>query len=474
MAYTPPTIGAAGLTISQYLDILNSLLNSFQSIYGPGAYVGNDAAEYQWISTVCLKINDTLQGLQLVYLNRSPATAVGAGLDGIVKLSGIARKQATASSVTLTITGTANTVIANGVARDVNGFLWDLPSTVTIPMSGTIDVTATCETLGAVSAAPSTISIINNPTAGWSTVNNAGAAAIGQPIETDAQLRARFYLSVALPSQTRVDGTLAGLKALPNVTRATVAENPTGATDIYGNPPHSITAVVEGDTDQNVAQTIYNNKTPGCYTNGASSVAITDPYTGFVTTIRFDRPTYVAIVVVAQVHIISGNNSATQAAVQAAIVGYLNSLQIGEPLTLSALSAYVMAQAGSLEAPTFSIRSLTLAHSGLLQTATINAAGTGYAVNDVLIVNQNNSSNAAQVKVTSVGGSGNITGISLIQTGTDYVTATGVALLETGAGVGTGATVNITASGAAQTLDVGVNFNEVTQGVTGNVTVNLV
>ena len=348
MAYTPPVIGPAGLTISQYLDILDSLLTSFDGIYGPGVYEGNDSAEYQWISTFSLKLNDTLQALQLVYLNRSPATAVGAGLDGIVKLSGIARKQATASSALLTLTGTANAVIINGVARDVNGFLWDLPASVTIPLSGTINVTATCETLGAVSASPNTINIRNNPTAGWTSVNNAGAAAIDQPIETDSQLRARFYLSVALPSQTRVDGTLAGLKALANVTRAVVAENPTGATDLYGNPPHSITAVVEGDTDQHVAQVIYNNKTPGCYTNGTTMVPITDPYTSFVTPIRFDRPTYVALVVAVQAHVINGNNSATQAAIKAAIVDYLNSLQIGELLTTSALSAYVMAQAGSL------------------------------------------------------------------------------------------------------------------------------
>ena len=96
-------------------------------------------------------------------------------------------------------------------------------------------------------------------------------------------------------------------------------------------------------------------------------------------------------------------------------------------------------------------------------------------VGDVLIVNQANSSNAAMVKVLTVGGGGSLASVQLIQTGTDYVTASGVALLEnTVGGVGTGGTVNITASSTPLTLDIGVNFNEVTQGIAGNVTVTLV
>jgi uncharacterized phage protein gp47/JayE len=121
-----------------------------------------------------------------------------------------------------------------------------------------------------------------------------------------------------------------------------------------------VTAVVEGGTELAVAQAIYNQKSLGVYTNGTTSVQITDPETLLVTTINFDLPTYVPIYVSATLFPLAGFTSAMPAAVQGAIVNYLNSLQIGEEVTLSALYAAAMAVTPNLSAPAFSIRSLTL------------------------------------------------------------------------------------------------------------------
>ena len=80
----------------------------------------------------------------------------------------------------------------------------------------------------------------------------------------------------------------------------------------------------------------------------------------------------------------------------------------------------------------------TLTKTGLIKTVTINAGGTGYAVNDILTI-VGGSSNAT-VKVTTVAG-GVITGLSIVNLGDNYSVAD--ALSVTG-GTGTTAKVNIT------------------------------
>lgn len=389
MAYVPPTIDATGLVLPTYEDIRDALLQDFLTAYPASSYTGIDTADYQWISAIALKQYDTLLLLQIVYNGRSPATAIGADLDALVKLNGIARKPASYGTVTLTLVGTPGAVLNACQAQDQNGFLWDLPAVVQFPQSGTINVQAVCDTSGDVQAAPNTITIKATVTAGWVSVTNPTAAVPGQPVETDSQLRARQAISVALPSRTMLAGTIAAIAAVPGVTRYYVEENPTGAVDANGCPPHSISAVVEGGTDLAVAQAIYNKRGIGALTNGSTppgngvTVDITDPQNGdFVIPIGFYRPTYVPAFVAVQVHPLSATayTSAVASAIKTAIVGYLNSLQIGETLTLSALYAVAMQATPDIKVPVFSIRSLQIGTAA-------NALGTndiGVAFNQVI------------------------------------------------------------------------------------------
>jgi uncharacterized phage protein gp47/JayE len=429
MAYAPPAITAAGLSIPTYTDIQADLIAQFLNIYGQNAYLGPDSADYQWISIVALRISDTLQAAQLAYNARSPLTAIGSDLDGVIKCNGMTRLAASSSTCNVTLTGTPGANITTGICKDVNGYLWDLPALVTIGAGGTVTVLATCETIGAVNAAAGQISIIATPAAGWTSVTNSSPAVAGQPVETDARLRARQSISVALPSQTMLAGTTAAIAATSGVTRYAVYENYLGYTASYGacntsgtavtitqgyaldssdigqsitingtaytistigssttatlstsagtltgasfyigngtelGPAHSITCVVEGGTDTNVAQAIYNNRGIGCDTNGASSVTITDPFTGSSMPIGFSRPSYVPIYVSLSVHPLTGYTSAVQPNIQAGIVNYLNTLQIGETVVLSELYGAALTARPNPAQPEFSIRALTLGTS---------------------------------------------------------------------------------------------------------------
>ena len=363
MPYTPPYIGSQGLVLPVYADIKGDLIEAYLGIFGQQVYLGNDSADYQDICAFAAKIADLCGAIALAVNARSPRTATGAALDAVVSINGISRKAPSASSCVLTVTGTAGAVIANGIAEDVNGYLWDLAPQVTIPNSGAIMVSAICETIGAIAALPGQINIISNPQYGWTAVTNAVAAVIGQPIETDAQLRARQAQSVALPSQTLLAGTQAAIAATAGVTRYNVVENPTNATDANGNPAHSISCVVEGGADLDIATAIYENHGIGCSMNGTTTLVVTDATTGFQCPVGFIRPTYLTVYITMQVHGLSGFTTSTLGLIQSALVAYVASLQIGESLTYSSMYAVASSVMANISLPLFSIRSVAIGTS---------------------------------------------------------------------------------------------------------------
>jgi len=475
MAYVAPSITAAGLVVPSYNDIQAALLTQYQACYGATTALGNDNADYQWISALALKLNDAMSLCQLAYNGRSPLTAVGADLDAVVELNGLARLTSAPSSVVLTLTGVADTVINNGVVSDVNGILWSLPTTVTIGAGGTITATAVCQQQGQITAAAGTVNTpVGGFTAGWTGVTNAAPAVVGAPVEADSGLRARQVVSVALPSETRLAGTTAEVKAVSGVTRTNILENQAGTTDSYGNLGHSLTCVVEGGTDLAVATAIFTNRGIGCNTQGATVpamtiVPVTDPNSGNITDIGFVRPVYEAVYIGIAVHgLTAGYTTATQAAIVAALVAYLNSLSIGEEVTQSALYFAAGAVNASQTQPTFSIRALTLglSASGLF-TAVPDVPGTGYTVGNVVTVVQGGASGGT-LTVAAVNGSGGVTAFNGQATaaGAGYSVATGLA---TTGGAGTGLTVNITGVAPITTADISLLFYQVALGVAAQI-----
>ena len=371
MAYFPPFIGPSGLSLPQYQDYLGLYTSAWLSIYGPGEYLGIDAAGYQLCSMFALSMNDLGNAVQQDYNNRSPVTAVGAALDTDVAYNGLVRKAASYSTCPVTITGTA-TVISNGKVQDSvpqQGYLWDLPPTVIIPSGGSITTVVTCEVIGAVNAITGQINLIATPTAGWVSVTNASPATLGQPVETDSQLRTRQAISTELPSITLLAGTAAAVAAVPGVVDSLCLENPTGSAittwplpssvpSWYG-PPHSVTCIVEGGTLLDVATAIYNNRGIGPLTNGTTTQPVVDPYTGATFDVGFYLPTFVPAYVVVNAHALTpAFNSAVEAAIVTAVVNYLNGLQLGGTISWGALMAVAMSQAGNLEVPIYDVTDL--------------------------------------------------------------------------------------------------------------------
>jgi uncharacterized phage protein gp47/JayE len=340
---TAPTIDSNGITVPQFADILSYLQNQYRSIFGADVYIGNDSQDGQFLGVIAAAINDNNNAAVSVYNSMSPATAQGNGLSNNVKINGLARLVATNSTVDVTLVGVAGTVITNGIVGDVNNNSWNLPSSVTIPTSGSITVTATAAKSGSITAAAGTVTSIKTPTAGWQTVTNASVAAVGNPIETDAALRVRQAASVALPSLTVLDGIVGAVESVTGVTIARAYENDTGLTDANGLPAHSIALVVQGGDSTAIATAIAAKKTPGAYTAGTTSVTVTDAG-GFSNTIRFYRPTTKAISVEVKLKAINNYTSIIGDEIKAQVAAYINGLGVGDDVLIPRL--YLPAQLG--------------------------------------------------------------------------------------------------------------------------------
>ena len=374
MAYTAPYIDETGMHIPTYNDILEDLCKEYRRIFGEGVYLGQDSPDYQIISAFAEKCNDCNEASLMAYNSRSPAQAVGTGLDGVVAINGIRRKVATRSVCEVTLEGDPDTVIVNGCLADKQGNIWDLPATVTIPTSGEITVTATCREAGVVYAEADSITTIMTPTLGWISVINKTEATVGSVNETDAELRARNELSVAMPTRSILDALRGALAALPDVTREVVLENDTDETDALGLPEHSICAVVEGGDEDEIANTIFWKKGPGCYTHGNVEKTVVDT-NGNDNTVRFMRPEEQYIKVKVSIKRQVGYDSSCVELIKSSILDYIGSLDIGGTLYVSMLYWAAQNKVSSLQYPGFSITGIQVAlDNGELASSDITLA----------------------------------------------------------------------------------------------------
>ena len=362
MAYFSPYIDGTGMHIPLYQEIVDKLVEDMKQIFGDDIYLEADSQDYQQISIFARMIYDSYNLALLAYNNRTPKDAIGIGLDNIVALAGIQRKPATASTVVLTITGDDGTKISNGEVSDDNGNYWELPDEVIIPSNGTIDVTATSKEKGNVSALPNTVTNINTPVYGWLLVTNKQASSAGIDVENDFELRGRFSLSVLGPSSSILESLQESLVAIPGVTRVRGYENDTSATSTgtvppnvpAGIPSHTISFVVEGGNDVDVATELYLKKTPGCGTFGTTTVKL-QSVTGNVLAVNFYRPQYTNVKVKITIKQLDGYTTDYVDKMQEAVSTYITEMSIAEVLYNSVLISVALEAMNSKNYPAYTV-----------------------------------------------------------------------------------------------------------------------
>ena len=250
----------------------------------------------------------TWEAIEIAYDQFDPAKSTGPALSSLVQINGLERQEATASTVTLDVTGTALLTIAAGqtVSDQLENNTWTTDADFTFDGGGLATVTATSTVTGPVTGLASTITKIVTPVAGWTTVNNPSDATLGRDEETDSALRRRRDQSTLAPAAGPAEAVFSNLLNVDDVTYARVLINNTLSTDARGIPAKSIGAVVLGGSDQDIAETLLARVGVGVDYFGTDTLQIFDKQ-GEPYDIKWIRPTEINIFIQVDLTILDSN-----------------------------------------------------------------------------------------------------------------------------------------------------------------------
>lgn len=297
--------GIVGKSLNEYLADLQAKYLAID----PAWNIDADSPDGQLIGIFAELLTNLDEAVVAAYRSKDPASALGEALNDIAAISGVARQGATYSVAPITVAGTVGTVIpasTSQVRSNSNNTVWTVNAPIIIGSGGTGTGFVTCTTAGRVVAVAGDLTIINTNIAGWSSVTNPNAATLGEDQETNAAFRIRRSSSVSLPGSNQLDNMEASVGNVKGVTDVKVFENDRyDPIDANGLPVHSISIVVNGGTDEDVAQAIYAKKNPGTamfprYNDTADTwidspgsngvqVDVTSPRTGNTKNITFQR-----------------------------------------------------------------------------------------------------------------------------------------------------------------------------------------
>jgi len=262
--------------------ILAGVQADINAAFGGGVNPGLTTPQGQLAQTETAIIGDKNNQIAYIANQVNPAFASGIWQDAIGYIYFMSRIQASGTVVNATCVGAVGTVIPLGsIAQDSSGYLYASTAAATIPSSGSVTVQFQNQTTGPIACPIGSLNKIYTAVAGWNTVSNPAAGALGNNVESRAAFELRRQASVAVNAVNSIQSIQAAVLAVPNVLQAVVVDNSTNATVNYGSTSyplaaHSICVSVAGGTSSAIATAIWNKKPPGCGYNGNTTVTIYD------------------------------------------------------------------------------------------------------------------------------------------------------------------------------------------------------
>lgn len=300
-----PTIDASGITIQSFDEILAELVAGYQAIYGVDINLDQESPDGQRVA-IEAKSRADMQAFGLWIANNfDPDFARGIFQAKIAKLSGVFPRPATRSFWDLSVVTTRILTLPTGYQiSDDLGQLWELPAPVILPI-GTTAITFQATDFGSVTGLTGAVLTPVTVVLGVTGFTAAVDAEPGKDEETDEEFVQKRNLSLENPAFSTTNSLAARLLNTAGVTDARVYDNDSDVYDpINDLDAHSIWAVVEGGTIDDIMQVLLFQKTGGTGIKGAISANIPetltrpDGSTFIVSQVRrFDRPVMVPIYV---------------------------------------------------------------------------------------------------------------------------------------------------------------------------------
>ena len=93
-----------GVVVADYQEIRQTITDAFKNIYGRDIDLSSASADGIYVQTLCLMISNILQSFKQYYAQLDVRTASGVYLENLCALSNIRRKDATASTCSISLT----------------------------------------------------------------------------------------------------------------------------------------------------------------------------------------------------------------------------------------------------------------------------------------------------------------------------------------------------------------------------------
>ena len=351
-------VTSSGLIVPDTSTVLDQVTQDFKNALGQDLDTTPETPQGRLIQLITDYRTNTLaiNALNANQINLRYAT--GRFLDAIGAFFGVERYAATSTRVLATVTGVSNTVIPQGTqAQTTAGDIFYAENNITISSNGTATGYFLSLEKGPIPCEVNTLTMIVNAVLGWETITNSASATIGTDVESDVDFKLRIQASrntgISLMSAIK-----SRLTNIPNVLSSWAYDNYTGDEITYDGidiPAHSICVVVDGGSNQDIANALYQVKTGGTgYTaiSGQSvAVTVTDDNYGVPYTVIFNRPEYVGFKVSITVKSGTYNGSDLASDVKQAIINWseglvegVNGLAIGQNVSPFEISAAVSDQ----------------------------------------------------------------------------------------------------------------------------------
>lgn len=311
-----------------YPDIKQSMQDRAREVFGEDINVADNSFLGMLITVTSWCVSRLWQLAEKVYHNKYVDYAEGVNLDLACRNNGVTRLGALPSTGTATFSES----IPEGVLISAGSIVFK-----TVESGTTVEIKAV-ESGKAGNLPANAVNKIVTPLPSVELVSVTETTG-GRDIETDAELRSRFFESLATAGAGTLNSIKSALLRTDGVKSATVEEVPEG--DYY----KGIRAIVWGGSADDIAQSVFDHKAFGIKTIGAESgQAVADNEDTF--TVRFDYAQEITVQIKATVTPDSRYPSNGNDLVESVIKEYVDGLSMGEDLIHSNIVARIMTVVG--------------------------------------------------------------------------------------------------------------------------------
>ena len=311
----PDIVNENGIQIKTLNELIQEKEQAYRELFGEDVILDANSPDGQLIAIDAQAGIDIRERIVDVYNSFDPDRCYGRMQDSRYKINGIARKGGTFTNLTITITANKTVTLeglddqynnAEAVAygvKDNAGNVWYLVDSATIT-AGVSHLTFRASSIGAVQAIVGTITEQVKPIAGViSVINNVAPINIGVEEESDEEYQIRRNKSVAVMGQGNSDTILGKLRQLEGVSDARVYSynwESYPEVDSNGINPHFIWAIVEGGSNEDIAEVLYTH-CGGAGMKGEVAIDVFSANGNYFKT-RFDRPIAIPLHVKFSIH----------------------------------------------------------------------------------------------------------------------------------------------------------------------------